>query len=89
VDAGHLEALGQSGGATGGTLGGTGLSFEFIGQAAVAGIDPLSFVKAEDDVELEYLIQAARAAIERHAIVMKQHAALTIFYLGKSFGAKT
>jgi hypothetical protein len=54
----------------------------------LAGIDPLSFARAEDDLELQYLIQAAQSAIKWQAEFRKEQAALTIHYLGKSLGAK-
>lgn len=46
----------------------------------------MEFARIEDETELEFLIQAAIKAIESHYETMKQHAALTINYLGKSLG---
>lgn len=53
----------------------------------MAGIDPLSFARAESDVELEYLISVAEKAIQAYEISQKNNAILTINYLGQAFGA--
>lgn len=56
--------------------------------AANAGVDPLSFARAEGELELEFVIQSALAAIKSWQTENNNQAKRIISYLGRSLSGK-
>jgi hypothetical protein len=87
VDARSQQAGHRPGGASGGTLSDKELSVEFLASAALAGVSPDKFLKAETDIELKALELVAIQAIEYQKIQQRNQAILIIQYLGKALGS--
>jgi hypothetical protein len=59
-----------------------------LAAAALAGISPESFLRSNDEIELQALILVANNAIKRAQDQRKEQAALIINYLSKALGGK-